>query len=56
MPLHRDNIRRYSAPETAWSATAQTAKAVALTVQELLIDPEKVKAIQARFRELQARE
>lgn len=49
-------MRRYSAPETAWSATAQRAKAVALTVQELLIDPEKVKAIQARFRELQARE
>ncbi len=56
VPLHSDDMRRYSAPETAWSATVQAAKAVALTVQELLNDPEKVKAIQARFQELQATE
>lgn len=54
--LHSEAMLQRSSPETAWPATVQAAKGIALTAYQLLLDPAKVRAIQSKFRELKANE
>jgi metal-dependent amidase/aminoacylase/carboxypeptidase family protein len=53
---HSDEFREVARTDEAWKATVQAGKVVALTAYELLTSPAKVKAIQAQFEELKARE
>jgi amidohydrolase len=53
---HSDAFRDAANTDEAWRATVQAGKVVALTAYELLTSPQKVKAIQAQFEELKAKE
>lgn len=55
-PGHSDAFRDYAGSEEGWKATVITAKAIALAAYDLLIRPDKVKAIQENFKELKAKE
>lgn len=54
--LHSDAFREAAGSDEGWKATVVAAKVIALTAYELLTNPEKVKAIQGKFRELKAQE
>lgn len=54
--LHSDVFREAAISEEAWKATVITGKAIALTTYELLTNPNKVKEIQDKFKELKAKE
>jgi amidohydrolase len=54
--LHSDAFREYAASDDGWKATVIAAKAIALTAYDLLTQPEKVKEIQEKFKELKAKE
>jgi amidohydrolase len=54
--LHSDAFREVAASEEAWKATVAAAKVIALTAYDLLTHPEKVKAIQEKFKEMKAKE
>jgi amidohydrolase len=54
--LHSDAFREAAASEEGWKATVITAKTIALTAYDLLTHPEKMKAIQEKFKELKAKE
>jgi amidohydrolase len=54
--LHSDAFREYAASDEGWKATVIAAKAVALTVYDMLNHPDKVKEIQEKFKELKAKE
>jgi len=54
--LHSDAMREAAASEEAWKATVTAGKAIALTAYDLLTHPEKLKAVQERFKELKAKE
>ncbi|MBM4324006.1 MAG: M20 family metallopeptidase, partial [Deltaproteobacteria bacterium] len=56
IPGHSDAFREYAGSEEGWKATVITAKAIALSAYDLLIRPDKVKAIQEKFKELKAKE
>lgn len=56
MGLHSDAFREAAASEEGWKATVTTAKTIALTAYDLLTHPEKVKAIQGKFKELKEKE
>jgi amidohydrolase len=53
---HSDDFREAAASKEGWSATVIAGKALALTAYDLLTHPEKVKAIQDKFKELKAKE
>lgn len=53
---HSDAFREAAASEEGWKATVVAGKAIALTAYDLLTHPEKVKAIQEKFKELKAKE
>jgi amidohydrolase len=55
-PGHSDAFREFAGSEEGWKATVVTAKAIALAAYDLLIHPDKVKAIQEKFKELKAKE
>ena len=55
-PGHSDALREAAATEEGWKATVTAAKVVALTAYDLLIHPEKVKAIQETFKAKKAKE
>jgi len=55
-PGHSDAFRDYAGSEEGWKATVVTAKAIALSAYDLLIRPDRVKAIQEKFKELKAKE
>ncbi|MCX8117178.1 MAG: M20 family metallopeptidase [Desulfobacterota bacterium] len=55
-PGHSDAFRDYAGSEEGWKAAVITAKAIALAAYDLLIRPDKVKAIQEAFKELKAKE
>jgi amidohydrolase len=55
-PGHSDAFRDHAGSEEGWKATVITGKAIALTAYDLLTHPDKVKAIQEKFKELKARE
>ncbi len=55
-PGHSDAFRDHAGSEEGWKATVITAKAIALAAYDLLIRPEKVKAIQENFKELKTKE
>lgn len=54
--LHSDAFREAAISEEAWKATVIAGKAIALTAYELLTNPNKVKEIQEKFKELKAKE
>jgi amidohydrolase len=54
--LHSDAFREAAISEEAWKATLIAGKAIALTAYDLLTHPEKVRAIQDKFKELKAKE
>jgi amidohydrolase len=54
--LHSDAFRETAASEEAWKATVIAAKAIALTAYDLLVQPDQVKGIQEKFKELKAKE
>lgn len=54
--LHSDPMREAAASEEGWKATVLAAKAIALTAYDLLNNPEKVKQIQEKFKELKEKE
>lgn len=54
--LHSDAFREAAGSDEGWKATVVAAKVIALTAYELLTNPEKVKAIQGKFRELKTQE
>ena len=54
--LHSDAFREYAGSDEAWKATVIAAKAIALTAYDLLTQPEKVKSIQEKFKDLKAKE
>jgi amidohydrolase len=54
--LHSDVFREAAISEEAWKATVIAGKAIALTAYELLTNPNKVKEIQEKFKELKAKE
>lgn len=54
--LHSDVFREAAISEEAWKATVIAGKAIALTACELLTNPNKVKEIQEKFKELKAKE
>ncbi len=54
--LHSDAFREAASSEEAWKATVIAGKAIALSAYDLLTQPEKVKAIQEKFKELKAKE
>jgi hypothetical protein len=53
---HSDAFREAAASEEAWKATVIAAKAIALTAYDLLNNPEKVKQIEEKFKELKEKE
>jgi amidohydrolase len=53
---HSDEFREAAASPEGWKATVITGKAIALAAYDLLTHPEKVKAIQEKFKELKAKE
>ena len=53
---HSDAFREAAASEEGWKATVTAGKAIALTAYELLTHPDRVKAIQEKFKELKAKE
>lgn len=55
VPLHSDAFRDAAASEEGWKATVLTGKVIALTAYDLLTHPDKVKAIQDKFKELKAK-
>ena len=55
-PGHSDGFRDYAGSEEGWKATIITGKAIALAAYDLLTHPDKVKAIQEKFKELKAKE
>jgi amidohydrolase len=55
-PLHSDAFRDAAGSEEGWKATVVAAKVIALTAYDLLTHPDKVKAIQEKFKELKAKE
>lgn len=55
VPLHADAFRDAAASEEGWKATVLTGKVIALTAYDLLTHPDKVKAIQDKFKELKAK-
>jgi amidohydrolase len=55
-PLHSDAFRDAAGSEDGWKATVVVAKVIALTAYDLLTNPNKVKAIQEKFKELKAKE
>ncbi len=56
VPLHSDAFREAAGSEEGWKATIVTGKAIALAAYDLLTHPDKVKAIQEKFKELKAKE
>jgi len=54
--LHSDAFREAAGSDEGWKATVMAAKVIALTAYELLTNPEKVKTIQIKFKELKAQE
>jgi metal-dependent amidase/aminoacylase/carboxypeptidase family protein len=54
--LHSDAFREAAISEEAWKATVAAAKVIALSAYDLLTQPEKVKGIQEKFKELKAKE
>jgi hypothetical protein len=54
--VHSDVFREAAISEEAWKATLIAGKAIALTAYELLTNPNKVKEIQDKFKELKAKE
>jgi metal-dependent amidase/aminoacylase/carboxypeptidase family protein len=54
--LHSDAFRNAAISEEGWKATVMAAKVIALTSYDLLIHPEKVKAVQDEFKEMKAKE
>jgi len=56
VPLHSDAFRDAAASEEGWKATVLAGKVIALTAYDLLTHPDKVKAIQEKFKELKAKE
>jgi amidohydrolase len=54
--LHSDAFREYAGSDEAWKATVIAAKAIALTAYDLLTQPEKVKSIQEKFKDLKTKE
>jgi amidohydrolase len=53
---HSDAFRNAAISEEGWKATVMAAKVIALTSYDLLIHPEKVKAVQDEFKEMKAKE
>lgn len=54
--LHSDAFREAAGSDEGWKATVMAAKIIALTAYDLLKNPEKVKAVQGKFKELKAQE
>jgi metal-dependent amidase/aminoacylase/carboxypeptidase family protein len=54
--LHSDPMREAAASEDGWKATMIAGKAIALAAYDLLNNPEKVKLIRDRFKELKEKE
>jgi len=54
--LHSDVFREAAISDEAWKATVIARKVIALTAYELLTDPDKVREIQEKFKELKAKE
>jgi len=54
--LHSDAMREAAVTEEAWKATVVAGKVVALTADELLNNPDKVKEIREKFKELKEKE
>ena len=54
--LHSDALREAAASDEGWKATVMAGKVIALTAYDLLTNPDKVKAIQEKFKELKAKE
>lgn len=54
--LHSDAFREAAGSDEGWKATVMASKVIALTAYELLTNPEKVKTIQSKFKELKAQE
>jgi hypothetical protein len=55
-PLHSDAFRDAAGSEEGWKATVLAGKVISLTAYDLLTHPDKVKAIQEKFKELKAKE
>ena len=54
--LHSDAMREAAVTDEAWKATVVAGKVVALTAYDLLNNPDKVKDIQQKFKELKEKE
>jgi len=54
--LHTDALREAANSDEGWKATVIAGKAVALSAYEMLTRPEKLKAVQDRFKEAKAKE
>lgn len=54
--LHSDAFRDAAGSEEGWKGAVMAAKVVALTAYELLMHPEKIEKIKARFKELKERQ
>jgi len=54
--LHSDAFREAAGSDEGWKATVMAGKVIALTAYDLLTNPDKVKAIQEKFKELKAKE
>lgn len=54
--LHSDALREAANSDESWKATVLVGKAVALSAYEMLTKPEKLKTVQASFKEAKAKE
>jgi hypothetical protein len=54
--LHSDALREAANSDEAWKATVLVGKAVAQSAYEMLTKPEKLKTVQASFKEAKAKE
>jgi len=54
--LHSDAFREAAGSDEGWKATVIAGKMITLTAYDLLTNPDKVKGIQEKFKELKAKE
>lgn len=54
--LHSDALREAARSDEGWKSTVLAGKSVALSAYEMLTQPEKLKAVQAGFKEAKAKE